>query len=93
MTQIDELLRLLQGPAPEALLCQFVKSSAAKGMSQSELYLLLDSVLLKVRKQDGAENAEEAVLSVMDAVTGWCHPSARIFPEIAPGNPIGGGSQ
>jgi hypothetical protein len=35
-------------------------------------------------RPDGRESDEDAVLDVMDALLGWCHPSAELLPEKKP---------
>jgi hypothetical protein len=55
---------------------------AAEGSQQPELYALLEKLLLDSRaREDHLESGEDVILDVMDALAGWCHPEARLFPE------------
>ncbi len=38
-------------------------------------------MLVQLRTRSGAENQQDAILNVMDALTGWCHPAARLVPD------------
>jgi hypothetical protein len=45
------------------------------------LYSLLKTILAKLRARSAGEDREDAVLNVMDALTGWCHPGPRLLPD------------
>lgn len=55
---------------------------AAKGCLKPDIYALLEKFLLNLRtRADHRESDADAVLNVMDTLTGWCHPDARLLPE------------
>jgi hypothetical protein len=42
---------------------------------------LLEGFLVRLRtRADYRDSDEDAVLDVMDSLTGWCHPDARLPP-------------
>lgn len=47
------------------------------GSSRDELYKDLKYLALQLR-QDGRDDLEDEVMDVMDVLTGWCAPSARL---------------
>jgi len=53
---------------------------AQEGHTKEDIYGAMLELLDLVReKHDGGESAEEdIILELMDALTGWCHPSARL---------------
>jgi hypothetical protein len=72
----------LHAPEPARALPAFVQELACAGRSKTEIYGLLEKVLAQVRSQPVfREGDEDAVLDVMDALTGWCHSSAELLPE------------
>ncbi len=54
-----------------------VEELIADGHPRDELYEKLKHVALVLRR-DGREDLEDEVLEVMDVLSGWCAPSARI---------------
>ena len=51
-----------------------------KGQTKHEIYGILERLLVRVRAGNGFRgSAEEALLDVMDALTDWCHPDARLL--------------
>ena len=53
-----------------------------KGYSKDDLYELLEKFIVHLRSRDDfRESDEDLVLDVMDALTGWCHPDAKLLPE------------
>jgi hypothetical protein len=65
-------------PAPRVL----VQDLAREGSSKTEISGLLEKFLVQLRtRSDFGEGDEDVVLGVMDALTGWCHPSAGLLPE------------
>jgi hypothetical protein len=54
-----------------------VEELIAEGYPRDELYKKLKHVALVLRL-DGREDLEDEVLEVMDVLSGWCPPSARI---------------
>jgi hypothetical protein len=65
---------------PEALRSA-VLTMAAEGQSKDQIYEALGQFLGQVRAQnEGRESErEEIILGVMDALTGWCHPSRQLL--------------
>jgi hypothetical protein len=82
MTPLEQLNDALRSPNPAQALRSTVSALVAQGRSQSELYDLLERLLLDLRaRTDGSEACEDLVLDFMDGVTGWCHPTAQVFPD------------
>ena len=56
-----------------------------QGHTKADLYDLLEKLLIQVRtRTDYRESDEDAILDVMDALTGWCHPDAELLPDKKP---------
>jgi hypothetical protein len=82
MNDAERLTQALRGPDPSRELRSVVQTLAQEGRTRGEIYALLEQVLLDLRSCEPPREAEEEiVLDVMDALTGWCHPSARLLPE------------
>jgi hypothetical protein len=82
MTFEDRMATALRSPEPVPALRGMVQDLAREGTTRTEIYDMLEKFLVQRRSQpDFAEREEEAVLDVMDALTGWCHPSAHLLPE------------
>jgi hypothetical protein len=59
-----------------------VQQLAAEGHSKAEIYQALEQFLIELRGREApCEADEDAILDVMDALTGWCHPDAQLLPE------------
>jgi hypothetical protein len=72
----------LHSPEPVPALRGLVEDLAREGNSKNKVYGLLEKFLVQLRaRPDFREGDEEAVLDVMDALTGECHPSAELLPE------------
>lgn len=54
-----------------------VEVGISEGHSREELYEALGALALELRR-DGREDLEDEALEVMDVLSGWCAPSARI---------------
>jgi len=53
-----------------------------EGRSKEEIYEYLETFVVRQRtRADYRESDEEMILDVMDALTGWCHPEARLSVE------------
>ena len=50
------------------------------GASQTETYEVFERFRAELRDQ-GREADEDIVMDVMDRVTGWCDPTARLFAD------------
>ena len=81
MTHEERCDIALQAKEPERALRALVLDLAREGWSQAELYGLMEMVLAQLRARKAGEDREDAVLNVMDALTGWCHPAARLLPD------------
>jgi len=80
----------LQAKEPERALRALVLDLAKEGRNKAELYGLMEAVLAQLRARQAREDREAAVLNVMDALTGWCHPAARLLPDDGSLAPSGG---
>lgn len=79
MTSLDRLYDALRSPTPPQALRSAVTALAEEGQSPEGVYELLERFLLDLRARGtGSEADEELVLDLMDAATGWCHPSAQL---------------
>lgn len=82
MTHAERLEGALRSPDPTRALRTLVVDLAAEGRRKADLYVMLEQFLLDLRaREDHRETDEEAVLDTLDALTGWCHADARLFPE------------
>jgi hypothetical protein len=82
MTPLERLHEALRSPDPARALRATVLSLSAEGQTQSGVYGLLEELLMALRARADAPAAqEELILDVMDAISGWCHPSARLFAD------------
>jgi hypothetical protein len=52
---------------------------ANEGTSKEKIISLLENLLPAFRTTD--DGREDGVLEVLDALTGWCHPDARLLPD------------
>jgi hypothetical protein len=64
-----------EGEVADALQDQ-VETMLRAGRSRDSLYEDLKYLALELRR-DGRDDLEDAVMDVMDALVGWCSPSAR----------------
>jgi hypothetical protein len=82
MTAESRLENVLRSPQPAQALRALVEDLAREGSSKTQIYKLLERFLAQLRsRHDFRETEEEAVLDVMDALTGWCHSSAELLPD------------
>jgi hypothetical protein len=81
MTHEERCELALQAKEPERALRALILDLTKEGRGEAELYGLLEGTLARLRARGGGEDREDAVLNVMDALTGWCHPGARLAPE------------
>lgn len=72
----------LRSAEPARALRSLVRDLSREGCTRSEIYEILGKFVLQRRERaDGRESDEEMILDVMDALTDWCHPAARLFNE------------
>ncbi len=73
-------LRHLAYSMPEAEIADALQNQVERmiraGRSRDTLYEDLKGLVLELRR-DGRDDLEDAVMDVMDALVGWCAPSAR----------------
>jgi hypothetical protein len=82
MTAEERLETALHSADPVPALRAEVEGLARQGANRTEIYETLEKLLLRLRSRPAFdEREEEALLDVMDALTGWCHPSAELLPE------------
>ena len=82
MTTSELLESALRSTTPVQPLRAGVRELAREGNNKAEIYGLLEALLGQFRtRSDFRETDEDAVLDVMDALTGWCHPVAELFPD------------
>ena len=75
--------KALQSAEPAQALRSLVDQLASEGYGKQEIYGFFEAFLLHLRHRENRKEAEEdMVLDVMDALTGWCHPSARLLADI-----------
>jgi hypothetical protein len=63
---------------PVRELRRLVEKQAKDGASREDIYSLLERLLFDLRANPNPRLDEDAVLDVMDALEGWCHPTAKI---------------
>lgn len=89
MTDEERCELALEAKEPELALRALVLDLAKEGREKAEIYTTLESVLGRLRSRGGREEQEEGVLNVMDALTDWCHPGARLLPDDPSLSPSG----
>ncbi len=57
---------------------KYAREKLDEGYSNAQLYTDLRYLYRDVKKQDD-EELEEAIADVMDLLTGWCAPGARLY--------------
>jgi hypothetical protein len=77
-TQFEQAL---SAPDAASTLRTLILDAAKQGHSKAAIYDALEALVLSLRAKAGNEAAEELVLDVMDALTGSCHPDARLLGE------------
>ena len=65
---------------PLAALSSLVLELSAEGHKKAEILKLFENYALCLRKNN-RESDEDLLMEVMDALTGWCHPSARLLSD------------
>jgi hypothetical protein len=82
MTPEDRFTQALRSPEPTQSLRDVVLELAREGESKSAIYeRLLAFVPIRRTQEDYRDADEDALTDVMDALTGWCHPSAELLPD------------
>lgn len=79
MTVNERFETALHAHDPGAALRVVVLELAAEGTAKPELYGRLEKFLLERRlREEHSESDEESLLDVLDALSGWCHPTAQL---------------
>jgi hypothetical protein len=82
MADEERIQSALHSPEPVPALRALVQDLAREGSTKAAIYGLLEKFVVQQRKrQDLREADEDAVLDVLDALSGWCHPTAELLPE------------
>jgi uncharacterized protein (UPF0335 family) len=79
MSLKEKLENALRSPEPARALRDAIQQAYRDGSSREFIYSALEEFLILLRKsKDHSETDEDLILDLMDAVTGWCHPSAQL---------------
>lgn len=82
LSNSDRLEAALHTPEPVPSVRALVQDRARGGSTKTEISGLLESFLVQLRTRPDFRDAdEEAILDVLDALSGWCHPSAELLPD------------
>jgi len=85
VTPQERLRTALRSPEPARAMRSLVLELSREGRTKEEIYDLLEKFVLGLRtRADYQESDEDAVLDVMDALTGWCHPDAQLPVDEKP---------
>ena len=80
MTQTERFEAALLADDPENALRGVVLELAAEGIAKTEISSRLEKFLLDRRlREEHSESDENALLDVLDALSGWCHPTAQLL--------------
>ena len=63
---------------PVTALSEIAREMKASGQSQPEIYAAFNA-LLQTAQTNGVEEQVDAVRDVLDFITGWCSPAAKLF--------------
>ena len=82
MTVEERVQGALRAAQPGNALRALVTDLAREGRSKAEIIESLEDFLVRHRTgADYREKDEEALLDVLDALHGWCHPASELLPE------------
>lgn len=82
MTAEERVETALRSAEPVRALRGLVQELAREGSTKAAIHGLLEKSLMQLRtRPDFRESDEDAVLDVLDALTGWCHPGAELLPN------------
>lgn len=75
----DAIEQALRAGEPLKSLKDLAIQFSAEGKSEPEIYKIFEDCILQMRTMNTyKESDEEMVMEVLDAITGWCHPEARL---------------
>jgi len=79
-TETERFESALHSRDPGGALRTVVLDLAAEGVAKPDVYARLEKFLLDRRlREEHSEADEDALLDVMDALAGWCHPAAQLL--------------
>jgi hypothetical protein len=79
---IEQLETALHSRNPAEALREVVRTLASEGTTKASIYEKLEQLLVELRERAShSESDENTVLDVMDTLTGWCDPAARLLPD------------
>jgi hypothetical protein len=82
MTAEQRVEIALGSAEPVTALRGLVGDLAREGSSKIQIYRLLEKYLVEIRtRPEFGECREDAMVDVLDALSGWCHPGAELIPE------------
>lgn len=76
----DLLVTAARSPGPGFALRDAVIELRDGGWTKTEVVTALTDLLAATRLAHRESEAEDAILDTLDAVEGWCHSSAVLFP-------------
>jgi hypothetical protein len=65
---------------PLTALNSLVLELSAEGHKKAAILKIFENYALSLRKSN-RESDEELLMEIMDALVGWCHPSAMLLPD------------
>jgi hypothetical protein len=78
----ERIATALHSSEPATALRSLVRDFSKEGRTKPQICGLLEQFVTSLRKKsDYQESDENLVLDVLDALTGYCHPDARLFAE------------
>lgn len=82
MTLEERVHSALRSAQPAAGLRALVGDLAREGHGKADVLELFENIVVQQRTgADFRDKDEEAMLDVLDALRGWCHPAAELLPE------------
>ena len=80
--QVEQWDAAMTSPERPWAMRSAVERFAAEKHSKAEILESLSQYLDILRSRPGhTDEDEDVVLDTIDALTGWCHPSARLLPD------------
>jgi hypothetical protein len=82
MTIEERVYSALRSSQPATALRALVGDLSGEGRGKAEIIELFENLVVQQRgRTDSREEYEDAILDVLDALRGWCHPAAELLPE------------
>lgn len=79
---VDQILFLVQETPLSRLvteLREYAREQLTSGYSSAQLYVDLMGAYSSISTREDQEEQEDALLDVMDFLTGWCSPDSRLY--------------